>query len=283
MAIDADRRAVDAVASLLAEGGSTEVAVVNTGGASLRGLLAAYLDSITLVEADTRRLPGGSRNLGIAATSAPLVAFLAADCLASRGWVAQRLAAHAQGHLAVATALRPAPDGTGRIPATSWASYALLHVRRAPEYPAASAARYGASYDRWLFDRHGWFREDMRVGEDTEFNGRVSRDAPLAWAPEVVTLHRYPATIRRGLADFVERGRHLFRWFEANDDRPLVRTLRRAAGNWRIARALAGMTSGETQRSLRRAAPLITLFALAYGCGGVAAAFSNWFRRANPR
>jgi hypothetical protein len=34
----------------------------------------------------------------------------------------------------------------------------------------AQRIAYGASYDRRLFEEHGYFREDLRVGEDAEFN-----------------------------------------------------------------------------------------------------------------
>lgn len=56
-----------------------------------------------------RLLPGAVRNLGIAATSAPYVSFLAADCRAERGWAAGRLAAHRAGAPAVSGIMSPGP------------------------------------------------------------------------------------------------------------------------------------------------------------------------------
>src|SRR5688572_27866311 len=209
MAINGDARVADAVASLMVQDVPLETVVVNSGGGSLRPHLVNYLDRIILVEADALRLPGGTRNLGIEATAAPVVAFLAADCMAPSGWARARLVAYEAGNRAVASALRPAPDASGKVPLASWASYALLHVRRAPEVPAAAAARYGASYNRELFATYGLFREDLRIGEDSEFNARVALDAHLAWAPDIVTLHRYPGTIAAGLRDAFDRGVNL--------------------------------------------------------------------------
>src|SRR5690606_29306420 len=125
-------------------------------------------------------LPGATRNLGIAHSTAPIVAFLAADCRATPGWLEARLAAHRTGSAAVASALRPAPARGGNVPCVSWAVYALLHARRAPSWPVADAARYGASYDRRLFEQHGPFDESLRIGEDTEFNARIAATTPLA-------------------------------------------------------------------------------------------------------
>jgi len=60
---------------------------------------------VRLVELRGVPFPGGTRNAGIAASSAPWVAFLAADSLAAPGWAAARLAAHRAGSPAVATAV----------------------------------------------------------------------------------------------------------------------------------------------------------------------------------
>jgi hypothetical protein len=171
--------------------------------------------------------------------------------------------------------LRPAADASGRVPAASWATYALLHVRRAPEFPAERVARYGASYGRSLFTQYGLFRDDLRIGEDTEFNTRIAASTGLAWAPDVVTLHHYPKSVRAAWAQAVERGRHTYAWFAANVRHPVVASVKRSVGNWVVARKLAQLTSGETQAALRRAAPLIALFAIAYGYGAIAAAFRN--------
>ena len=282
MAIEGDIRVVDGIASLLTQDVPIEIAVVNTGSPSLRPHLAKYLDRIVLVEADIVRKPGGTRNLGIEATTAPLVAFLAADCIASPGWAANRLAAHKAGHPAVATALRPAPDAAGKIPAASWATYALLHVRRAPEYPADHVARYGASYERSLVGRHGLFREDLRIGEDTEFNIRIAPSATMAWAPDVVTLHHYPKSIGQGLREAYDRGANSYGWFAGYKSHPAVAAVKRAVGNWHYARQLVRYTSGDTRAALRRASPLIALFAVAYGCGTVAAAFRHGARVSGP-
>jgi GT2 family glycosyltransferase len=279
MAINADPRVADAVASLMAQDVPLETIVVNTGGPTLRPQLADYLDRIILVEADALRLPGGTRNLGIEATTAPVVAFLAADCMAPSGWARARLVAHEAGSRAVASALRPAPDRSGRVPLASWASYALLHARRAPEFPAEETARYGASYNRELFDKYGRFREDLRIGEDTEFNERVAADAPLAWAPAIVTLHRYPTTIAAGSRDAFDRGANLYRWFRARRRFALYPSLARTAGSWLVARQLRPLANAEARTALRRAAPLVALFAFLYAVGAITAAAIHPLRR----
>jgi hypothetical protein len=273
MAIDGDPRIADAVASLQDQARPVEIVVVNSGTGSVKPWLTTYLPLLVLVEGKQRRLPGGTRNLGIAYSTAPIVAFLAADCIATPGWVEHRLAAHGHGALAVASALRPAPEG-GKVTASAWASYALLHARRTPEYPAAGTARYGASYARMVFERHGRFREDLRVGEDTEFNERIAVEAQPAWAPQVVTMHRYPPTMRAALGDAAQRGRNLFIWNRGRSRHPLLISLRRVVGNLQMTRRLHRHADAPLRKELRRAAPRIALLALAYG-GGILMAWSG--------
>lgn len=272
MGVNGDRRLVEAVNSLLEQDVVTEVIVVNTGSPSVRPLFEEdVLERVVLVEADDVRMPGGARNLGIAQARAPVVAFLAADCLAPPDWARLRIDAHGRGK-AVASALRPAPSEDGTIPLSGWASHALLHVRRAPEYPPEAAARYGASYDRDLFARHGLFREDLRIGEDSEFNARIAADAPIMLAPGIVTLHRYPRTVTAAMRDMFERGAHLHAYHSMQEGNALATTMRRVIGEWLGAQRLRRFTTGSTRTALLRATPLMALLALCHAAGGFAAA-----------
>jgi hypothetical protein len=63
---------------------------------------------------------------------------------------------------------------------------------------------YGASYDRRLFEEHGYFREDLRVGEDTEFNQRLPTRPK--WNKRIRTLHRNPTRLFPLIADQYRRG-----------------------------------------------------------------------------
>jgi hypothetical protein len=179
---------------------AAEVVVVNTGGGGARARFAPL--GVRVVETPEVRYVGAARNLGIAATRAPVVAFLAGDCRAEPGWLAARLAAHRTGHVAVASSLTNGfPRGV-----VSWASYALLSVNRMPTLPASEALRYGVSYSRDLLDAVGPFREDLRTGEDTEYHLRLPPGTDIAWAPQVRTAHLHPTTVRGMLAEQRARG-----------------------------------------------------------------------------
>jgi hypothetical protein len=87
------------------------------------------------------------------------------------------------------------------------AAFLLLYNRRVPACPLEQRLFYGLSYDRALFERHGLFREDLRGGEDTEFNARLKGVARIVWSDDVQTSHRLPKTVRHFLRELHRRGR----------------------------------------------------------------------------
>jgi glycosyltransferase involved in cell wall biosynthesis len=191
-----------AVQSLLDQQHPVELVVVNSGGGDATSSLARF-EQVRVIDRPDLLLPGAARNLGLAATSAPYIAFLAADCIAEAGWVRARLTAHELGAPAVASAV----TNPYRRNLIAWTMYVSLFSTRMPGTPSDQALLYGASYERGLFERFGLFREDMRGGEDTEFHQRLAPEITLRWAPEVRTAHRHPRTPWALLSDHFRRGR----------------------------------------------------------------------------
>lgn len=260
MAIHGDARAVDAVASLNDPALAIEIIVVNTGTGSLARSLGDVLERIVLVESPALRLPGGARNLGIAEARAPIIAFLASDCLATSGWAARRVAAH-QTADAVSSAILPAPAADDRVRLSSLAIHMLMYCRRDPAFPPERTVRYGVSYRRELFARLGLFLEDRVVGEDTEFNARLP--AQPAWAPAVVTFHRNPSSFAAAFVDSWQRGARLQHWMRGQTSRPTARSLRWAVGAAVDAMTMLKYAPPERRGSLLAAAPLVWCLALA--------------------
>lgn len=205
MSTDSNVHAADAVSSVLNDG-ECQVVVVNTGEGSLMEQLGYLVRRVRLVETCERLYPGGTRNLGIINSSAPIVAFLAADCVVTPGWIGNRVAAH-RASCAVASALEPFPSGGWLSRKISSACLIATHRVRLPEIRADKAGLYGLSYDRKIFSEFGLFDESLRTGEDDCFNREIQVCYPPLWDPSIVTLHRYPDSMMGALRDQVSRGR----------------------------------------------------------------------------
>ena len=197
--------AVEAVRSLLRQEPLPEIVVVNTGGSGMDRLLRAAGIAVRVIERADPLFVGAARNIGIKATRAPIVAFLAADCLAESGWVAARLAAHAKGAPAVGSALVNSHPRN----LIAWAAHIASFSARLPGLQAHEAIAYGASYERRLFEQHGLFREHLRTGEDTEFNDRLPAEKRPIWSSAVRTIHINPTSPEAALRSQYQRGR---RW-----------------------------------------------------------------------
>ena len=176
--------------------------------------------------------------------------------------------------------VRPFADGrvaaaasvpTNAYPESSiaWASLLLLHNRRLAVTRPSQRLLYSLSYDRSLFDRFGRFREDLRAGEDTEFNARFQEHAHTVLAPDAVTAHRYPTELGTMLRDAFRRGRLQAKMQGAIEGRG-PQNVRVALGGPRtVLRAL--VVSGRSPRpercTLLRAWPLVVAGAGAYTAG----------------
>ncbi|AZO68443.1 MULTISPECIES: glycosyltransferase family A protein [unclassified Mesorhizobium] len=208
-----------AVDSLLAQPIPIEIVVVNSGGGDPRSVLSSETSGISVISTPQLLWPGAARNVGIRSTRAPWVAFLASDLVASPGWAANRLLLHKKGRNSVASALVNSHPRN----LYAWASHLSVLVRRMPGVPKKKALRYGASYARTLFEKYGGFREDLRVGEDTEFHRRMKRADRPVWAPSVQASHLNPTNFRQMIQDQLARGKRAAIHWPALDESSLLR------------------------------------------------------------
>jgi glycosyltransferase involved in cell wall biosynthesis len=270
---------VAAVASLVRQQPPLEIVVVNSGGGDPAGRLQAHGLDVPVLTREDRLLVGGARNVGIAATRAPFVGFLAADCIAGPGWARGRLRAHAQGALAVSSAV------TSSSPRNPYAALAhmLRYNQRLPGTPAREAIHYGLSYARTLFGHFGLFRDDLPSREDTEFHARWAGLVPITWAPDVHVATHHPTTLPALLLDEHARARAAARTLLDLTGIPHGRILAghavtRLPGALR--RSWVGLPPSDRRR-LARALPVLPLVAAAYGLGALREA-GGWRRQA-PR
>lgn len=259
---------VEAVRSVFDQDVPVEIVVVNSGGGDPAGRLKAAGFDVPVHSCAHRLYPGAARNVGIERTHAPYLAFLAADCLASPGWAAARLREHRAGAAAVASPLTNAyPDSP-----VAWTLLLLLHNRRLAVTEPGQRLLYSLSYDRSLFDRFGRFREDLRAGEDTEFNARFREHAHSVMAADAVTAHRYPTEFAALLRDAFRRGRLQARMQGMIEGGPRnFRVFLRGPRNVRRALVIACRSPVQRRGTLLRTWLLIVAAGLAHMSGALSA------------
>ncbi|HMS93791.1 MAG TPA: glycosyltransferase [Tabrizicola sp.] len=191
-----------AVASLRAQDPACEIVVVNSGGGPVERILAQHLDAIRLITTEHRLYAGAARNIGIDASRAGIVGFLASDCQAMPGWVAGRLRAHALGARSVSNPVVPEP---GASP-VSVAGLKLRYSVRSPDTPLSNVSHFGRSYTREARALAGCFPSGLRGSEDQALNARIDRIARCVWAPDVLTTHKEPSSLWRMMAENLGRG-----------------------------------------------------------------------------
>jgi GT2 family glycosyltransferase len=252
----------DALASLAEQDVPVEVVVVNSDGGDVDALRRDVDPAIHIVDNAERLWPGAARNAGVRHTGAPVIAFLASDHVVTPNWCAARLARHAQGAEAVACAvINSHPRNV-----VAWAHHISILVRRLPGIPLAHALPYGVSYTRALLERVGPFREDLRIGEDTELNSRIGRPGEPVWAPEVQTIHRNTTRLGELIRDQYARGRRSgLHW---PDGAGASGYLRPALARFReMARLVVEATSGRDRFYAVSSLPLVLVTVLVHRAG----------------
>lgn len=258
---------VDAVRSVVDQDVPVEVVVVNSGGGDPGARLTAAGLQVPVYSFPERMYPGGARNVGIDATRAPYVAFLAADCLAEPGWAAARLREHRGGAAAVASP----PANAYPESRAAWAAFLLLHNRRLAVNRPEQRLLYSLSYERSLFERFGRFRDDLRAGEDTELNTRLELEVPIVLAADARTAHRYPTRVRAMLRDAFQRGRLQASMQGAIEGRGPRRVRVATRGPRNVLRSLvvATRTAGPDRARMLHAWPLVLVGGIVYTVGAL--------------
>jgi GT2 family glycosyltransferase len=171
-----------------------EIRVVdNASSDGTARLLRAYGERI-VVQTERRRGASAARNAGISATTADVVAFTDADCVAAPGWLSALVAPLEDAGVGVAGGRILARD-----PANPVARFGeVVHDHRAAieKYVPAYAISGNWASRRSLLRKLGGFDERFVRTQDVDLSYRtVQAGYRLAYAPEAVVYHRNESSL----------------------------------------------------------------------------------------
>ncbi len=176
-----------------------EIVVVDSSNDGTAAVVEKRFPSVRLHHFRDRKFCGDARNMGIARSSGPIVAFLDADCTVEKNWVNEVIKAHQTPHLAVGGVV----DNGSPESLVGWGYYFCefsLWMPRSFEQEIKEMAGCCLSLKRPAFDRYGPFLEGT-YSSDTAFQRRMERDGEkVLCVPGIRVLH----TATYGLGGFLK-------------------------------------------------------------------------------
>ena len=254
-----ERRRIDyALASLYAQDLAEpfEIIVVASGADGCAEYLKRMHPEVVVAQEPQRLLPGAARNAGVRQATGEIVAFASADTRATSNWLSERLRVHREGFDLVGGAILNGTPGSWVGTAGYLLEYsALLPIQALLEQQDIPHA---LSFRRALFDKAGFYPEDLLTGEDTIFNRRcLSLGLQVGFAPGAGLFHKNPTRLGEFLGHAAGHGRGLAQCIDRHDLPSAIESLSKAGGlarAWGACRYVwAGLTA--KYRRLGRYAP----------------------------
>lgn len=175
-----------------------EVVVVDNGSTdatpSILADLAAHHPRLRTVRAPDGTGPSHARRVGIAATTAPWLAFCDADDVVAPRWLASITGPLDRAEV-VTGPLDPEPLNPEWLARSRGVYPKLRPLTWYGVFPTVSFGNFAMR--RETYERIGPFREDFLTGEDHEYSLRLATaEVPIAFAPDAVVAYRMRGTPR---------------------------------------------------------------------------------------
>jgi len=167
-----------------------DVTVVDSSTDQTPRIVEQEFPSVRLIHLEHRTLAGAARNLGIQSTRAPLCLMIDSDCVAESDVIERFVARHREGdYAAVSGSLS---NGTPKS-LSGWVGYLIEFREFIPSAPMRlekSLPTAGIAYQREIFERYGYFEEDLWPAEDLLFNWKLySAGESLLFDPDIKVTH----------------------------------------------------------------------------------------------
>lgn len=167
-----------------------DVTVVDSSVDETPRIVAKEFPAVRLIHLEKRKFAGAARNIGVRATRAPFCLMIDSDCIARSDLIERMIARHREeAYAAVGGSMR---NGTPKS-LSGWTGYLLEFkefIPSAPERVVSTVPTANATYRREALERHGYFDQDMWLGEDILFNWKMCRAGErILFDPAIEVTH----------------------------------------------------------------------------------------------
>ncbi len=187
-----------------------EVILVDSSSDGTAEFVRERYPQVRLLTSASRLYCGDARNLALAVTRAPIVAFLDADCFVEPSWIAALLEAHRSPHLLVGGSIENGTPASALAWAYYFCEFSLWLPRKRPA-EIGEIAGSCLSFKREAYDRYGPFLGGT-YSSDTVFQWRARQDGhTVLSSPAVRVFHTWQPGLRAFLAHVYEHRRFFAR------------------------------------------------------------------------
>jgi glycosyltransferase involved in cell wall biosynthesis len=167
-----------------------DVIVVDSSLDQTPQIVSREFPSVRLIRLRRRTFAGAARNVGVRATQAQFCLMIDSDCIACPYLIERVMARHREGqYAAVGGSVR---NGTPRS-LSGWIGYLIEFKELMPSTPMRSEKNVptgNSAYRREVFERYGYFDEDLWLTEDLLFNWKLySAGESLLFDPAIEVTH----------------------------------------------------------------------------------------------
>jgi len=167
-----------------------EIVVIDSSMDATPNIVESEFPTARLIHLEERTFAGAARNMGVRVTRSPFCVMIDSDCIAEPDLVERMMARHREGsYAAVGGSVR---NGTPWS-LSGWIGYLMEFKELMPVTPMRlerSVPTGNSAYRREMFERYGYFDEDLWLTEDLLFNWKLYRAGEqLLFDPAIQVTH----------------------------------------------------------------------------------------------
>lgn len=178
-------------------GGEYEIILVDSSKDGTSATVAEYFPQVRLVHLDDQTDPGTARNMGVQRARGQIIAFIDADCIASRDWLENIVNALTDHYGAVGGAVLNGNSASDIVGLSGYLIEFRDFIPGRPQREVMHIPTCNIAYFKTVFEEAGPFKGEYYPQEDLVYNHALAeRGIRILWEPSIRVYHRHRSTLK---------------------------------------------------------------------------------------